>query len=91
MLESHKYGTARDPEIGAALAGGPGVADDTRPSWHGGAVNYRFLASDRFRSRALVGGEMDRVTQRLHIDRVVLLVDAGHRMCCRRAMITVRP
>ena len=27
---------------------------------------------------------MDRVTQRLHIDRVVLLVNAGHRMCCRR-------
>jgi hypothetical protein len=52
--------------------------------WHGGAANYGFLASDRFRSRALVGGEMDRVTQRLHIDRVVLLVNAGHRMCCRR-------
>ena len=32
------------------------------------------VASDRFRSRALVGGEMDRVTQRLHIDKVVLLV-----------------
>lgn len=42
------------------------------------------VASDRFRSRAPVGGEMDRVTQRLHIDRVVLLVNAGHRMCCRR-------
>jgi hypothetical protein len=27
---------------------------------------------------------MDRVTQRLHIDRVVLLVNAGRRMCCRR-------
>jgi hypothetical protein len=83
MLESHKYGTARDPEIGAALAGGSGVADDARPPWHGGAANYGFLASDRFRYRALVGGEMDRVTQRLHIDRVVLLVNAGHRMCCR--------
>jgi hypothetical protein len=35
-------------------------------------------------TRAPVGGEMDRVTQRLHIDRVVLLVNAGHRMCCRR-------
>ena len=27
---------------------------------------------------------MDRVTQRLHIDKVVLLVNAGHRMCYRR-------
>jgi predicted ATPase len=42
------------------------------------------VASDRFRSRAPVGSEMDRVTQRLHIDRVALLVKAGHRMCCRR-------
>jgi hypothetical protein len=84
MLESHKYGTARDPEIGAALAGGSGVADDARPPWHGGAANYGFLASDRFRSRAPVGGEMDRVTRRLHIDRIVLLVNAGHRMSCRR-------
>lgn len=84
MLEPHKYGTARDPEIGAALAGGSGVADDARPSWHGGAANYGFPASDRFRSPALVGGEMDRVTRRLHIDTVVLLVNAGHRMCCRR-------
>jgi hypothetical protein len=29
-------------------------------------------------------GRMDRVFQRLHIDRVVLVVNAGHRMCCRR-------
>src|SRR5215218_7209017 len=84
-------GTARDPEIGAALAGGSGVADDARSPWHGGAANYGFLASDRFRSCALVGGELDRVTQRLHIDRVVLLVNAGHRMCCRRYGHDQRP
>ncbi len=48
----------------------------TRGPVHGGAADYGFLASDRFRSCALVGGEMDRVTQRLHIDRVVLLVNA---------------
>jgi len=34
---------------------------------------------------------MDRVTQRLHIDRVVLLVNAAHRMCCRRYGHDYRP
>jgi hypothetical protein len=34
---------------------------------------------------------MDRVTQRLRIDRVVLLVDAGNRMCCRRSGHDHRP
>jgi hypothetical protein len=59
--------------------------------WHGGAANYGFLASDGFRSGALVGGAMDRVTQRLHFGRVVLLVDAD--IACdvgSTAMITVR-
>jgi hypothetical protein len=34
---------------------------------------------------------MDRVAQRLHIDRVVLLVDAGYRMCCQRYAHDHRP
>jgi hypothetical protein len=85
MLESHKiWNGSRSRDRCCTGRWGRAWLMTHGPPWHGGAANYRFLASDRFRSRALVGGEMDRVTQRLHIDRVVLLVDAGHRMCCRR-------